>query len=235
MSPQPKRARTGLLITLIAAVAVAAIIVWIVVANLRSTDAAASEVPQSALPDSTSMGVVELQVADLDQMRGYYETALGLRVLNESADAVELGLDQPLITLQVGEGTAPASTPSEAGLYHSAILYPDEAALARVLLRIATVAPNSFQGSADHKVSLAFYFVDPEGNGLELYTDRPSDEWNWVNGEVEMGAYALDPNQFITEHLGSDLSTELGLKLDPDATADMGHVHMKVGDLAIAE
>lgn len=127
--------------------------------------------------------------------------------------------------LTTTESDHTTSTPTEAGLYHSAILYPNEAALAATILQLATIAPGTFQGSADHAVSLAFYFVDPEGNGLELYVDTPEDTWVWEDGEVQMGSAFLDPNAFIEEHLTQDLP----------GTATMGHVHMKVGDLEVAE
>ena len=76
-------------------------------------------------------------------------------------------------------------------------------------------------------MSLAFYASDPEGNGLELYIDRPADEWVWKDGEVTMGSAALDPNAFIEEHLGADA-------VATTTTATMGHVHLKVGNLETA-
>lgn len=166
-------------------------------------------------------------------MRDYSVRAVGLEVLSENEDQVLLGTDHPVLQLTVGEGE-PFSTPTEAGLYHSAILYAYEASLAATIYRIATVAPQTYQGSADHAVSLAFYFVDPEGNGLELYVDTPEDTWRWVNGEVRMGSAALDPNAFIQEHLTeADAAAITDGPLATDAI--MGHVHMKVGDLAEAE
>ncbi|WP_258566666.1 VOC family protein [Leucobacter luti] len=172
------------------------------------------------LPAETAMGVNELKVRDLAAVRAYYEDAIGLSILEERAGEALLGLAKtPLIRLT--ESKEPLPKPDDAGLYHTAILYPDEATLAQTLLRVAEQAPASFQGSADHRVSQAFYFGDPEGNGLELYVDRPEEEWTWVDGQVVMGSDALDPNEFITTHLGGEA---LG-------TAAMGHVHLKVGDL----
>lgn len=172
------------------------------------------------LPAATTMGVNELKVRDLDVVRAYYEGAVGLQVLEEAADQVLLGLDDtPLVQLTEADGPLPQ--PDEAGLYHTAILYPDEATLAQTLMNAAQTAPESFQGSADHRVSQAFYFGDPEGNGVELYVDRPESEWTWVDGQVLMGSEALDPNEFIQTHLEGEA---LG-------TATMGHVHLKVGNL----
>lgn len=195
---------------------------WAAVSTSRTQ--AAEEPPVAALPDATTVGAVELNVSNLDLMRAYYQDAVGLQILDQTDDTVTLGDEAPVLRLLTGAGGAEYSTPTDAGLYHSAILYPDEASLARVMLSIATVAPQSYQGAADHAVSLAFYFVDPEGNGLELYVDTPEEEWVWEDGEVQMGSEYLDPNAFIEEHLDGS-----------SAPSEMGHVHLKVGDLAEAE
>ncbi|MFC6234422.1 VOC family protein [Leucobacter soli] len=219
--PKYPRTRVILLVSVIAVLAAVGGIVWGVVSSSRPSTGAAA--PPAALPDSTSMGVVELNVHDLPKVRAFYENAVGLAVLSESEGEAELGLDSPLLRLVSGSDGETGSTLSEAGLYHSAILYPDEASLARVLVNIATIAPETFQGSADHAVSQAFYFLDPEGNGLELYVDRPRSEWVWEDGEVQMGSELLDPAAFIQEHLNTES--------DDTGSANMGHVHLKVGDL----
>lgn len=90
------------------------------------------------------------------------------------------------------------------------------------------MAPQSYGGSADHAVSLAFYFADPDGNGLELYTDTPREDWVWQDGQVSMGSAPLDPNEFIQTHLGRSATTTAA------GGATMGHVHLRVGDLARA-
>lgn len=208
-------------IALIVALAITGGIWW---ATSASRAAGGSDIPLGALPAETGMGVVELVVHDRQVMQAYYEDAVGLEVIDESDDAVTLGRGVPLIRLVTSDGDEFASF-EEAGLYHSAILYPDEPALARVLASIVAVAPESYQGASDHAVSLAFYFVDPEGNGLELYVDRPRDEWVWEGGLVSMGSAPLDPNAFIQEHLAGATAS----------TAVMGHVHLKVGDLEEAE
>lgn len=228
MSPNPSvaRKRPSFFLPLVLGIAVLAIagIVWGIVALTRPAEGAEAGAPEARLPAGTGMGVVELNVSDLDLVRDYYVDAVGLEVLSEEAGTAVLGFDIPLIELHEGSGAAQAS-PTEAGLYHSAILYPDGPALAEALMSISAVAPESFQGSADHAVSEAFYFTDPEGNGLELYIDRPADEWVWEDGEVQMGSAPLDPNAFISEHLGNDSA----------GGAVLGHVHLKVGDLDDAE
>src|SRR5690606_9060540 len=87
-----------------------------------------------------------------------------------------------------------------------------------------------FVGSSDHLVSQAFYFDDPEGNGIELYWDRDRTEWSWTHGQVEMATLFLDPNQFLRDHLserGLDAPTTLG-------GATVGHGHLSVGAVGTA-
>ncbi|WP_053351506.1 VOC family protein [Leucobacter musarum] len=240
MATSAARSRKPLLITLIVAVVliVAGAITWIAIAQSASAESDAQ--PTAALPEETHMGVVEIAVHDLEKVQQYYVDAVGLRVIDDAdhADAVAtgssvlLGLDEPILRLTPEDSGEAGSTLTDPGLYHTAILYPDAPALAATILQVATNAPDTFQGSADHAVSQAFYFLDPEGNGLELYVDRPRDEWKWKDGEVQMGSEALDPNQFITEHLGTDVSAIE--EATPDA-ATVGHVHLKVGDLQQAE
>jgi catechol 2,3-dioxygenase len=182
---------------------------------------AASASPGS-LPDAAGMGVVALRVVNLPNVLAFYRDAVGFTVLEESETHAVLGFDEPLIRLESTDGPLDALT--DAGLYHSAVLFDDAPALARTLLRIAEVAPQTYQGATDHLVSQAFYFGDPEGNGLELYVDRPREEWAWQDGRVVMGGEPLDINAFIAEH--SATSNAGG--------AIMGHVHLRVGDLAQA-
>lgn len=196
--------------------------------GVRSSAATADNEPAAAtLLDGTQMGAVELLTADLAPMRTYYVNAVGLEVLQESSDRLSLGREGTELLSIVHAPERAADTPANAGLYHSALLYPTEKSLASVLMSIATAAPQSYSGSADHSVSLAFYFQDPDGNGLELYTDTPEESWEWKDGLVTMGAAPLDPNAFIQEHLGSAAASE-GSGTD---SPTMGHVHLRVGDL----
>lgn len=180
------------------------------------------------LPASTAMGVNELRVRAFDEVETFYREAIGLAVLDEAEDDVTLGLGgEPIIRLVRSE--EPLPSPTDAGLFHTAILFPDQATLAATLLLAAEHAPELYQGSADHLVSEAFYFGDPEGNGVELYVDRPRAEWQWDNGSVQMDSLPLDPNAFIEEHLEPADSGE-----GAERAAIVGHVHLKVGDLSQA-
>ncbi|WGD37144.1 VOC family protein [Lysinibacter sp. HNR] len=177
------------------------------------------------LGDKTQMGVVEIVTGDVEGLSDYYGNKVGLEVMESTENSTVLGLGGNELISLVEDLDSPAPTASEPGLYHSAILYPDEASLATTLVRLAESAPESFQGSADHSVSQAFYFGDPDNNGLELYVDRPRDQWRWNGGSVDMTTVVLDPSQFIAQHLGDKEARD----------AVMGHVHLKVGNLEDAK
>lgn len=178
------------------------------------------------LPDDLSMGAVTLWVANLDTMITYYREGVGLDLITHEGDRAVLGYgSQPLVILEHKNGMKYAS-PHEAGLFHTAILFPSEAALARAVHSVATKYPGTFTGSADHLVSKAFYFNDPENNGVELYWDRDRSEWSWTHGSVEMDTIFLDPNEFLRHNL-----TEEEIALDKK----VGHVHLSVGSIPAAE
>jgi catechol 2,3-dioxygenase len=182
------------------------------------------------LAADTGMGAVTLRVADLDGMIRYYRDAVTLDLLSQTGDIAVLGRGStPVIILQ----SAPElknPEPRAAGLYHTAILFDSREALAAALYSVATKSPHTFTGSADHKVSIAFYFTDPEGNGVELYWDRDRTEWSWLHGQIEMATLYVDPNQFIQTYLTPELveSPRVG-------AASVGHVHLSVGDVASAK
>ena len=124
----------------------------------------------------------------------------------------------------------PLRAEGSAGLFHTAILFQNPRELAAAIIRIARHTPELFTGTGDHDVSQAFYLDDPEGNGVELYIDRPRDQWKWVDGQVHMTTEYIDPNQFIAEHMPgvSEQTREGGNNMT------LGHVHLQVGDVASA-
>ena len=170
------------------------------------------------------IGRVRLRVADLERMRSYYEDTVGLRALSDSA----LGVDgTPLVEL-IGDPGAPPAPPRRTGLFHLALLVPDRPALACAVRRVLA-SGERFTGASDHFVSEALYLRDPEGNGIEIYRDRPRSEWEHEpSGELRMGTVPLDVDSVMRELPGGDDS---GM---PDGTI-MGHVHLHVADLAAAE
>jgi catechol 2,3-dioxygenase len=170
------------------------------------------------------MGAVTLKVADVEKMLRFYTQGVGLKVLASSENGYALGETVPVLFLEHAPELRQAGE-HEAGLFHTAFLFRSEPALAFAVASVASNYPGTFTGSADHLVSKAFYFDDPEGNGVELYWDRPRDQWEWQNGEVKMATLALDPNQFLSALLDS-ASAEV---------ASIGHVHLSVGSIEQAK
>jgi catechol 2,3-dioxygenase len=181
------------------------------------------------LAADTAMGPVTLRVGNLDAMTAYYRDAVALQVLTAVADTVTLGRGtNPVIILEHAPELKHAS-PRDAGLFHTAILFETEEALAAAVYSVAQKYPSTFTGSSDHLVSKAFYFTDPEGNGVELYWDRDRSAWSWVHGTLEMGTLYLDPNAFLQEHL-----TQEAVEQPLIGGAQVGHVHLQVGDVQSA-
>jgi catechol 2,3-dioxygenase len=178
------------------------------------------------LPAATSMGAVTLRAANLDHLVAFYRDGVGLEVISEGTYSVTLGHNSmPALLLEHTPNLKHAG-PSSAGLFHSAFLFETQAELAAAVMSVATKYPNSFTGSADHLVSEAFYFDDPEGNGVELYFDRERTSWSWQHGQIAMDTLALDPNVYLSKHLGAN----------PKVVASkIGHVHLTVGSIAQAQ
>ena len=181
------------------------------------------------LAADTAMGPVTLSVGNLDAMTAYYRDAVALTVLTETADTVTLGRGTTPVMILKSAPELKHASPRDAGLFHTAILFDTEEALAAAVYSVARKHPNTFTGSSDHLVSKAFYFTDPEGNGVELYWDRDRSDWSWAHGTIEMGTVYLDPNAFLQENL-----TERAVAEPIVGGARVGHVHLQVGDIASA-
>jgi catechol 2,3-dioxygenase len=162
-----------------------------------------SDTSSTALPPNTMIGHVHLKVADLDRALEFYRDVLGFEVQQRYGDqAVFLGAGgyHHHIALNTWEslGGHPAP-PGHTGLYHTAILLPDRASLAAVLKRVLA-AGIALDGAADHGVSEAIYLRDPDDNGVELYRDRPRDEWpRDAKGALKMGNMRLDLQALLAE------------------------------------
>ena len=183
----------------------------------------------SLLAADTGMGAVTLRVGNLDAMTAYYRDGVQLEVLTAIGSTVVLGRGStPVVILEHSPELKNAS-PKDAGLFHTAILFDSEEALAASVYSVAQAYSGTFTGSSDHLVSKAFYFTDPEGNGVELYWDRERSAWSWIHGSIEMATLHLDPNVFLQEHL-SQQAVEAPLI----GGAQVGHVHLKVGDIPSA-
>jgi catechol 2,3-dioxygenase len=176
-----------------------------------------------------NVGAVRLTVADLDRVQAFYEEAVGLRTIDRGGEVALLGANAvPLVEL-VHRRDAPARPRGSTGLFHMAILVPGRVELARSVHRIAE-AGWRLTGASDHLVSEALYLRDPEGNGIEIYRDRPREEWRYEDGQVQMATLPLDLDAVLGELSGAH--AEAGPMLNGTR---MGHVHLNVADLAAAE
>jgi catechol 2,3-dioxygenase len=177
------------------------------------------------------MGAVRLTVGDLEGVRDFYRDAIGLSELEPEDGIVRLGAAgesaQPIVEL-VGDPDAGSRPYGTSGLFHLAILVPSRADLARALQRVAE-AGWRLSGASDHRVSEALYLSDPEGNGIELYRDRPREEWPVRDGVLQMDTLPLDLDGVLGELRREDAEAAM-----PPGTR-MGHVHLNIGDLAAAE
>jgi catechol 2,3-dioxygenase len=180
-------------------------------------------------PD-TGVGEVRLTVSDLARSRDFYERALGLRATEQDDGTLALGVDgeAPLIEL-TGDAAAPPRPRRTTGLFHLAVLLPTRRDLA-VAIRRLVEARIPLDGASDHLVSEALYLHDPDGNGIEIYRDRPRVEWPHVDGSLEMATLPLDLEDIITELPPAGAKDAVA----PPGTR-MGHVHLQVSDLDEAE
>jgi catechol 2,3-dioxygenase len=183
------------------------------------------------LAADTTMGAVTLHVGDLALMVDYYRDALALTEIPALAGPGRVALGRgasPVVVLQHTPGL-PATARNQAGLFHTAILFESPATLAAAVAHAARHPLSRFVGNADHWVSRAFYFTDPEDNGIELYWDRPRDTWRRTPDGVAMGSDWFDPQGFLAEHLNEDVLADA-----PGQGAQVGHVHLQVGDIPAA-
>ena len=153
-------------------------------------------------PD-TRIGHVHLKVADLERALSFYRDLLGFELIQKIGDQaafISAGGYHHHIGLNIWEskgGTPPP--PGHTGLYHTAILYPNRKELAKALKTLLN-ADYPLQGAADHGVSEAIYLADPDGNGVELYYDKPEELWPWKeNGDLEIFTKSLNIDNLLSE------------------------------------
>lgn len=177
--------------------------------------------------DPISVASVVLTVHDLDGVAAFYQRAVGLHLIRREGDTVELGIGTRVLLELRLDRTARRRAPQEAGLFHTAFLLPSRGDLGR-WLRHASGTGLPLQGLSDHIVSEAAYLSDPEGNGIEIYSDRPRASWRWTNGQVAMATERMD----VEGVLGAAAPTPWdGV---PEGTI-VGHVHLQVGELVRAD
>jgi catechol 2,3-dioxygenase len=183
-----------------------------------------------SISPETSLGPVHLTVSDLAQSVRFYGDILGLFSLPREGETARLGMGDGTVLLELS--TDPEAVPRSSrspGLYHFAVLLPSRGGLASFLRHVAERG-YALHGASDHQVSEAIYLPDPDGNGIEVYSDRPRDEWRYRNGQLGMTTEPLD-----VEGLMAELE-------DPDHPWDglpsgsrIGHVHLQVSNIEDAE
>jgi len=171
----------------------------------------------------TTIGAVHLTISDLRRSVRFYETHLGFSVHRRDERTAWLGAGGADLLVLTQCESAPRVR-GTTGLYHFAILVPSRADLARSLRRLVAT-DTIMQGAADHGVSEALYLADEDGNGIEIYRDRPRDQWPIVGGHLRMGADPFDLDALLTEAGRADSTAGL-----PAGTV-IGHVHLHVSRL----
>jgi catechol 2,3-dioxygenase len=179
-------------------------------------------------PD-TAIGAVHLTVADLVRSERFYSDVLGFRAHERQGDTLTLGAGNTALLVLTEQPGARPKPQRATGLYHFAILVPSRLDLARSLRRLAEMR-YPISGASDHLVSEALYLDDPDGNGIEIYRDRPREEWPRQNGRIRMATDPLDIDGILAELERDDRPWD---GLAPGTR--IGHTHLHVADLRAAE
>jgi catechol 2,3-dioxygenase len=194
------------------------------------------------IPDSMRIGPPILRVRNIDTIIAFYESGLGLQVNkryqdnSDNAILYELGFKhkvsssyEPLLILK-HDPNARKTVLHSAGLFHFAILVPDRKSLASTFLAVKN-SGIQYDGFADHLVSESLYLRDPEGNGIEIYRDRPANEWPLdTEGHIMMDTLALDLNSLLAEINYDKVEQRNNAKAFPTG-GRIGHIHLRVTNL----
>jgi len=182
------------------------------------------------LPDQTRISQVHLRTDRLERALEFYSGVLGLKAsIGPGAQAIFSAMphEPGLLVVREDRSCSPL-LPSSVGLYHFALRYPTRNDLAQAYRRIVQ-ADYPVDGASDHGVSEAIYLSDPDGNGVEMYADRPRSHWRWQNGQIAMLTTPLDLENLFATIPAKTATT------DPPPHIDLGHIHLHVKDLAAAE
>lgn len=182
------------------------------------------------IPDKTKIQSVDLKVRDLKESLNFYSNLAGFKLIEEKDNSSFLSANgkYPYLIKLRELKDAVRRQRGTTGLFHTAFRFPDRKELARVFLRFFE-NKTKFTGFSDHLVSEAIYLDDPDGNGVELYADRPKNQWHYSMGQVEMDTLPLDLS-VITSELDD---REVWNGIHPDT--DIGHIHLSVSDLHKAQ
>src|SRR6516225_7665717 len=188
-----------------------------------------SAIPTFASRTPLHVGAIGLKVRDIDRLTGFYRDVIGLAVIDRDKDSAALGAGGIAFVHLEHQPSAKPDDSREAGLYHTAFLMPTRADLARWIMHAARDRV-PFTGASDHDVSEAIYLDDPEGNGVEVYSDRPREKWRRDGELIFQKTDPLDIDAIIREIDAATAtypSAPEGLRI--------GHIHLRVGDVARAE
>ncbi|MGG3928016.1 VOC family protein [Metabacillus fastidiosus] len=175
----------------------------------------------------TFVGRVNLKVQNLERSLAFYQEVIGFKILEQTETSASLTADGKTVLLSIQQlNNIVPKQERTTGLYHFALLLPRRSDLAKLVQHFIGIGLRF--GSSDHLVSEALYLSDPDGNGIEIYTDRDPSEWKWGNEEVEM---AVDPLNFVNLLAEGKQQSWKGL---PAATV-MGHIHLHVSELKKTE
>jgi catechol 2,3-dioxygenase len=184
----------------------------------------------AAIDPRTTMGTVRLTVSDLSRSQSFYERALGLRASDLADGSVTLSAGEgPALVELLGDSAAKPLDRGAAGLFHLAVLVPSRLDLAFALARLSA-AQWPLDGASDHLVSEALYLSDPDGNGIEIYRDRPREQWLRENGELQMATLPLD-----LRGIADELSSASSPQPHAPAGTRIGHTHLQVSELRETE
>jgi catechol 2,3-dioxygenase len=188
-----------------------------------------SAIPAAASRAPVHIGAVGMMVRDLDRLTAYYREMLGLSLQERTPQVAILGVGGVALLELIHRPDALADDPREAGLYHTAFLMPTRADLARWILHAAKNRV-PIAGASDHDVSEAIYLDDPEGNGVEVYSDRPREMWRRDGELIFQKTDPLDIDAIIRE-------IDPATAMYPSAPEGLrtGHIHLRVGNVAKAE
>ncbi len=184
------------------------------------------EIQHTVLDPATHVGLVTIAVSSLEHSLRYYQNGLGFAIKEQREGLVLLGAATGLPILALVEQPNAQPQPARTtGLYHFAILLPSRKDLGRFLSHIIE-SRTPLGGYADHLVSEALYLSDPDGNGIEVYHDRPRSTWTWHNGHVDMVSDPIDLEALVAEGR-QDNSAWNGLP----AHTTLGHIHLRAGNI----
>lgn len=172
------------------------------------------------------IGHVALVVRDLDKVASFYRDVIGLHPLSRDGEVATLGVGSKVLLELRGDKAAASRNPRGAGLFHTAFLLPSHTALGNWLRHMA-IGRHRIQGASDHLVSEAIYLADPEGNGIEVYADRPRESWRWNGSEIAMATEALDLDALLAD-------ADAEWRGVPEGSV-VGHVHLQAGAIPEAE